>query len=814
MDAPRAKAEPAVLVGLGLVTLAMLLFELTLTRVYSATMGYHLAFVAISVALFGTAAAAVIIDLCESWFPKEKTRERMAQAAIAFAITSMLAFHGSTAFRVHVQMTVFEPQLLLLYLISAVPMVCAGFVVCLALSRHANIGVVYAADLGGAAVGCVAFVLIAGVGDAPAPIALVGAALLAGGGLRARLPRFAVGLGVGLLALAAVGQYTGLLRMRFRVPGTDVYVSPLFDRFNAFSRVVVIPSVDIPFGWGLSDKLPKDLKAVQRSVFIDSTAGTVLTEWNGDWKKLEHLRYDITNLAHHMKRGGQVYIMGVGGGRDILSALLFGADKVVAAEINPTIVDMLKRVFAEFTGGVALNPRVELSVDDARSRMERMGDRRFDVVMASLTDTWAATSSGAYTLTENPLYTEDGWRTFVSHLSPEGVMTFARWWSFNAPAEDLRLVTLARATLADLGIKDAEKHVALIGVKPKDWVDLGVVTVLVKRSPFTKIDLERLDEAVAKYEYVWLLDPRGKGMEPYREALTTPDPAAFLDKYPRDVRPPTDNQPFYFLFTKVKDFWKVIGKKPGADVARLGDGPLPVLFTLTLVTIVLAAAFIIGPMWVRRLRERKKSGATAASRWDLLLFLSIGIGFILVEIAQIQRLSLLLGHPSYSLSVVLATLLLTAGTGSLLTDRLPWPQGTSAEDDRIRKSKLMPRCGAIVGVVMVVGAVTPSCVAFGVAHGLWLRIVLAVLLVAPVGLCLGMVLPMGVRSLGLRSPGEVPWMWAINGAVSVFASVLATMLSISLGIAATYYIGGLCYVVAGLALLRISALPKMEGDGP
>lgn len=810
--AERPRASPGVLVGLGLVTLAMLLFELTLTRVYSASMGYHLAFVAISVALFGTAAAAVIIDLRPAWFPPGKTRVRMAQAAIAFAITSVLAFRGSTGFRVHVQMGVFEPQLLLLYLVSAVPMLCAGFVVCLALSRHRDIGVVYAADLGGAAAGCVLFVLIAGIGDAPAPIALAGAALLAGGGWKARLPRAALILAAAVVVLSVAGERSGLLRMRFRVPASDLYVDPIYDRFNAFSRVVVIPSIDVPFGWGLSDRLPREHRAVQRSVFIDSTAGTVLTEFRGDWKAFEHLKYDITNLAHRVRRGGRVYIMGVGGGRDIASALLFGAKKVVAAEINPTIVDMLRRVFADFTGHIAQDPRVELSVDDARARMERMGDQEgFDVVMASLTDTWAATSSGAYTLTENPLYTLEGWRTFIGHLAPDGILTFSRWWSFTSPAEDLRLVTLARAALGEHRIADADKHVVLIGVKPQGWVDMGVATVLVKRTPWKPDELAILDQAVKDLGFEWMLDPRGRGLEPYREALVTPDPRGFLERYPRDVRPPTDDRPFYFLFTKVRDFWRVIGRAPGADVARLGDGPLPVLFTLTLVTIVLAACFILGPMAVRRAHERRSGLEGApATRWDLGLFLAIGIGFILVEIAQIQRLSLLLGHPSYSLSVVLATLLLTAGAGSLLTERFPWPQGGGAAADALRRRRVLPLGAAIAGTILVIGLVTPAVVDLGVRHRLAVRILLAVVLVAPIGLVMGMVLPLGVRSLGLRNPREVPWMWAINGAVSVFASVLATLLSIIFGIAATYLIGAVLYVAAAALLHRLSRLDAAQ----
>jgi hypothetical protein len=281
--------------------------------------------------------------------------------------------------------------------------------------------------------------------------------------------------------------------------------------------------------------------------------------------------------------------------------------------------------------------------------------------------------------------------------------------------------------------------------------------------------------------------------------MTTPDLAGFLDRYPRDVRPPEDDRPFYFLFTKARDLLSVMGRAPTVDEARLGDGPVPVLITLTAVTIALALLFVLGPMAARRLRGQ--AVGLRATGWDVALFVFIGVGFILVEIAQIQRLSLLLGHPSYSLSVVLATLLLMAGAGSLVSERFPWPQGQAARERRPALARL---CALIVGALILVGALTPATVAFGAGLELPWRIALAVALLSPIGFCLGMVLPLGVRSMSLRNAAEVPWLWAINGAVSVFGSVLATMLSITLGIAGTYLIGTALYVLASIALLRIS----------
>jgi hypothetical protein len=770
-----------VLAGVFLVAGAMLLYELTLTRVYSALLGYHLSFVAISVALLGTAAAGVAVYLKPAWFPAERTRPRMAQAAIAFAVTSVAAFRLGTALPVDLRTPLFDPSLMLLYLASTPPMLFAGIVVCLGLARYRNAGAVYAADLAGAAAGCAAFVALAGQGELPGLIALLGAGCLAGRGLAERRLRRALGAALALVLAALVGAATGALTIPFRLPYTDVYATPLFDRMNAFSRVVVLPASSTPFGWGMSDRLPGDARAGQLAVFIDALAGTILTEYRGETASVDYLRYDVTNLAHHVRPGGRVYVMGAGGGRDILCALLFGATRVVATEINPIVAGLLTRDFAAYTGRLTRDARVSLHVGDARSFLAGHAGP-FDVIMSSLTDTFAATRAGAFTLTENSLYTRQGWALFLRRLAPSGILSFSRWWTLAEPSESLRLVALARAALDDLGAAEPAAHVAMLGTKTGSWPGSGVAAILVRRAPWDPADLHSLDAAVERYGFTWLLDPRGPGQDPFRELLRTPSPEAFLARYPRDVSPPDDDRPFFFFFVKAGDLVGTIWR-------RAADGPVAMLLTFTALIAGLLGACVLGPMAAHR--RARRAGAPArdgATGWDLTLFMAIGGGFIFIEIALLERLVLLLGHPSYSLSVVLATLLLAAGAGSAWVERRP---------------PALPRLAALLLVtVLGIGLAAPAAVTWGAALPLPARVALAAALVAPVGLGLGTILPLAVRSLAGRDPEDIPWMWAVNGVASVLGAVLALVLSLIAGITATYAGGAALYALATLALAR------------
>ena len=227
---------------------------------------------------------------------------------------------------------------------------------------------------------------------------------------------------------------------------------PIVERWNSHAAIAVHKDVSQgAFSWGMSPVYKGDNHPKQLFLFIDAAAGTVFTQWDGKRaEQVQHLRYDITSLAHHLRPESDTLVIGVGGGRDIVTALLFNAPRVTGVEINKDILDLLEYDFADFTGRLARNPKVRFIHDEARSYIERSGER-FDIIQASLIDSWAATAAGAFTLTENSLYTQEAWVEFLNHSTDRGVITFSRWWVRERPGEMLRCASLAYAALQKNG---------------------------------------------------------------------------------------------------------------------------------------------------------------------------------------------------------------------------------------------------------------------------------------------------------------------------------------------------------------------------
>ena len=180
-----------------------------------------------------------------------------------------------------------------------------------------------------------------------------------------------------------------------------------------------------PFGWGFA-RVP-DTKIDQNFLDIDADAATVITRFNGDLSKLSYLKNDVINAAYLVQPPADVAVVGVGGGRDILSALLFGAKHIHGIEINPAIFEVLTDKFAEFSGHLDRQPGVPLVNAEARSYINHSSDR-YDLVQISLIDTWAATAAGGLTLTENRLYTVEAWDDFYRALKPGGMLSVSRWY--------------------------------------------------------------------------------------------------------------------------------------------------------------------------------------------------------------------------------------------------------------------------------------------------------------------------------------------------------------------------------------------------
>jgi hypothetical protein len=426
--------------------------------------------------------------------------------------------------------------------------------------------------------------------------------------------------------------------------------------------------------------------------------------------------------------------------------------------------------------------------DEARSFLAR-DTGRYDVLQISLIDTWAATAAGAFVLSESAVYTREAWRTFLARLTDTGVLSVSRWYGAERPGEVYRMIALARVALADAGVRDARRHILLVrnirATRDREQPE-SVGTLLVSRTPFTDEDRARLRQVSSDLAFEVMFDG-GAATDPELTTLIeTPDLDAFARAYPINIEPPTDDSPFFFQMLRLRDL---------ADVALMRGGKnqhnmqaVFVLGVLTATVVALGIACVLVPGAVARPRVPLRP-----VRWHLAYFAAIGLGFMLIEIALMQRLILLLGHPTYGLSVVLFSLLLGGGAGSWLTRHVT-VESAPAEARR--------RLLALVLALAAIGLMTPVAITSLESEATAVRAVSAGVVLFLAGLLMGQAFPLGMR-LAAHYERHTLWLWGVNGAMSVCASVLAIVIALSWSISAAFWTGAAAYALALLAAWKI-----------
>ena len=336
---------------------------------------------------------------------------------------------------------------------------------------------------------------------------------------------------------------------------------PLIEKWNPFSRIRVIGNSERtvrPSGWGLSSTLPAERTARELHLDIDSYAGTELTAFHGDPEAVAHLKYDVTNVAHYLRPDSRVIVVGTGGGRDVLSALAFNQKGVTGIEINDDILDLVNRRFGDFTGHLDREPRVRFVNDEARSFIARLQDQA-DIIQSSLIDTWAATASGAFVLTENSLYTVNAWRIFLDHLAPRGILTVSRWYYADRPGEVYRLATLASTTLMQMGVTRPGDHYAIVRARPVGAANApdGVGTMLVSRDPLSPHDLDVLESVAARLNFEVVQSPRHSADETFAAIASGDRLRDAIAQHPLNISAPTDDTPFFFHMLRLRDVFNI-----------------------------------------------------------------------------------------------------------------------------------------------------------------------------------------------------------------------------------------------------------------
>ncbi len=788
--------------GLFTTTLATVMYELLLTRIFSVTMWYHFAFVAISVAMFGMTLGAILVYLFPYYFTQKRVTFQLALSALFFAVSIVFSFliHLRIPFMAEASLTGLF-SVVLTYAVLSVPFVFSGICVCLALTRFPQqVSKLYAADLLGAAIGCVLLIYVLDVTDGPTAVLVVACFASLGSVFfitqeeSLQLKRAAVVISFMLASLAVfhtvlAQNQSSLLRLRWVKGVTEP--RPLYEKWNSFSRIAVFGNPTIeraqPFGWGLSAVYRPKQTVRQLMLQIDACAGTPLTAFNGTLNAIEHLRYDVTNVAHYLRHPAKVLVIGPGGGRDLLSALVFGQRRVVGVEINRDIINTVNQRFGDFTGHLDRYPQITFVNDEARSYIARQHDQ-FDIIQVSLIDTFAATAAGAFVLSENSLYTVEAWKIFLEHLTPNGILTVSRWYLPNRPGEMYRLASLASASLIELGVENPRTHTVTIrSLNPSGpWGSVGVGTTLVSKAPFSLQDLTTLEEIARQMQFDIVVSPRFALDATWATLASGTNLETFTAEFPLNITAPTDDSPFFFNMLRFKDiFNQDLWQQDVSNQINLKA--VFILGELLATVIGLTSLCIIVPLILTTKKEILR-GSTCL----FIFFACIGLGYMLVEISQMQRLIVFLGHPIYGLSVVLFTLLLASGLGSFVTQVI---SGSS-----LRSSGIM-RLFLLLCTLGIFGVLTPSTLKIFQGSITSLRILIAMGILFPLGLFMGMAFPLGMRIASLKSATLTPWLWGINGSTSVCASVLAVVIALSKGITASFWVGFVCYAIAFLAFV-------------
>ncbi len=766
--------------GVFLLSIGMLAAQFLLTRILSLVFWYHFVFLIISVVMFGLTAGTLLIYFLPKRFTQIKTIPYITQYAVLSGLAVFFTFLSLFYFpavlndlwslKVKAIVNVYFP-------ILVIPFVFMGMAFSLILTRFPQaIGKIYGVNLLGSAGGCLAAYFILNTFNGGSAILVLSAIFLLAAACFTResqsvnkaFGRFLLVI-VGILLIGAlVNQRVNAIQYMWykdRFTGKTI-----LQKWNFFSHVALAKPSFKPFGWGYSPKVwDREIKSKELMIVIDEGAGTVLTLFN-KLEDLDYLNMDISSLVYHIRPPKSALIIGAGGGRDLMAAVINDTQKVVGVEINNDVIDI---AYNKVKNPVLRFPQVQIHNDDGRSFVARSREQ-YDVIQASLVDSFAAASSGAFALSENSLYTKEAWITYLKHLTPTGVLTFSRWYHKH-PLEMYRVLTLAKSALREVGITDYRKHILIAKVDAGGgkWPDVG--TILVSRTAFTDEEIRTLYKVSAQMEFEVALT-KDHSIDPVLEEILTVSGDSYnIPSVNGNIDPPVDNKPFYFYYSDFRHFFKKIA-------ATETEGPR-VLKNVTFLIVLFGVVFLLIPFLV----TPQSRGFEKAQFPAVLYFSSIGLAFMFIEIPLIQRLGIFLGHPVYGLTVVLFGLLLFCGLGSMYSKKI------KAVNDFQRLAFVL------LGLIIVLAFILPAVLQSAMAASVFVKVFISLFCVGSIGFLMGIPFPFGVSQVSQNSKAPLIFYWAVNGFTSMCASAFATVILIHLGYPWAVMVGFVFYLAAFMA---------------
>jgi SAM-dependent methyltransferase len=738
----------ALYLGIFLVTLSGLMFEIGLTRIFSATIWYHYAFVAISVALLGWGLGGFALHLLRRRMAF--TLERAALSTFLYGLSIPLALWLMVRLPFH------PDRLAFYFAVSLFPFFLAGMTLSMVFAiGRSQAGRLYFADLLGASIGALAVTfLLSWLGGENAVLAVAIAPLAAAACFSARFRVPAAIAALLVVAAVAVNEKTGLFKIRgaptkgmYRHMAATPSAKVALTGWNAYSRIDAVTSVDSPY---------------LARLYIDSDAWTNVHHWDGRVESVTEMRDWYRALPFKVApERPKTLVIGPGGGADVLVALAAGSEKVTAVEMNPLMLRFVRH-FGARAGNLYDHPKVEAILSEGRTFIRRT-PRLFDVILLGFVDSWAAVASGGLSLSENHLYTVEAFQAYHDHLTPDGELVILRW--------DVDVPRLVSNAVALLGPREAGKRIAVLLESRGTEEDPPQMIFVLKRRPFTEAETERM----AGWELARPVIIPGRHVEePYAglfEGRTSV--AQYVAAASARVDPVFDDRPFFFARQKPWGLPRTMQRQFGLVLAVL----LPLCF------VILAFG-------------KPKGEAAGPYTGSIVYFASLGLGFIAVELSLLQHLTLLLGHPIFTLSILLFTLLAFGGLGS-------------ASSGRFRRG---PVCLSVALLAVVYALALPRVVPALLPLPLGARIAVAILLVAPLGFLMGMPFPRGLQATGQGPFPPPPFYWGLNGIFSVVGSMATMVAAVIFGFTWALLGGAACYLLAALASRAFGRPAALAGE--
>ncbi len=801
--------------GIFIISISMLAFELLQTRILSFIYWNHIVYIAVTIALLGFGISGAFLSI----FPRRiltKIADYLVFFSLGYSFFLVLCVYLSGKLMHLSQYLGTLEKLIISYILLVIPFFFAGLIISAALSKFTlQINRLYFVNLAGSGLGSLLFVFALEPLGAPLLVLILAIMGVIAGlffSINAR-KEMKIAAIISIILLTGLVPFSNYIMNfqpeKYKQLGKSLDKKSHPDAKIEYTKWTPISRIDVSsdkknhlVGY-LQQLKPSDYKIIT----VDADAHTPIYSsyfFNGLASAAQcGANIGDYNLVYLLKNNPDVLVIGIGGGIDVMSAISFNARKISAVEINKAIYNLTTNKYTWFSGLNFKDKDITAYYDEGRSFVRR-SEEKYDIIQINAIDTFAALSSGAYVLSENYLYTVEAFLDYLHHLKDDGILSIHRWL-FLPPRESLRLSSIALSAYQKMGINDPEKHILVIGDISMVWA-----TNLFKKSAFTPEDMVKMRSYCNKYGYKIIFFPK---INPPEEQLRLEheyyshigdkdlleasrvfnhlftaykqrEIESFYSNYRYNVRPVFDNNPFFFEYNRIIDLYKI------KDFHLRGNWPLFTLYYLLIITFIAVIGLIILPLYIFKRKGLETPRAAATS----IYFSALGIGFMFIEIGLMQKLVLFLGHPIYSIALVLSSLLIFSGLGSFVSGRIGW------RNERIIFFSVL----SIFVILLIYTGILGPIVSHFLKEDKITRVTLSLALLAPLSFFMGMPFPSGLKKIEKDYPGFIPWAWGINGGSSVLASILCIIVAMWLGFLSTLIAAALVYLAGMLIFLSQS----------